>query len=182
MLVAKQVADLITYSRLLMAVVLVLDGLVAGAAGLPLAAFLLLLDWAGDILDGPLARRSRRKYRTWIGNHDLEVDMAFAIGLLLYMMLAGLVSPWLAGMYGIVWATYFWRAGLPRSMGMLFQAPIYAWFLWLALHQAPAYGIWLVALIALAVIVTWPKFPKEVVPGFLSGMREVVSRRRTPRV
>jgi hypothetical protein len=54
---------------------------------------------------------------------------------------------------------------------MLFQAPIYGWFIWITLRNAPSYGAVLVLWIVLVIIATWPKFPKEVVPGFLNGMR-----------
>jgi len=46
-------------------------------------------------MDGPISRRSRVIYHTWIGDHDLQVDMAVSVGLLLYMLAAGYVSWWL---------------------------------------------------------------------------------------
>ena len=56
---------------------------------------------------------------------------------------------------------------------MLFQAPIYAWFVWVAIREVPIVGMWLPVWIVVAVIVTWPKFPEIVVPGFLAGVRAV---------
>jgi len=61
-------------------------------------------------------------------------------------------------------------------MGMLFQAPIYGWFIYIALTYAPEAGWWLVAWILAAVVITWPRFPREVVPGFLKGMRDSLSQ------
>jgi phosphatidylglycerophosphate synthase len=173
MLVAKQVADAFTVARGLVALLLVLLGLTHGADGLPLAAWLMIAAWTSDSLDGPIARSSRIRYRTWVGDHDLEVDMAVAGGLLIYLLAAGYVDLRLAGIYLLIWALIFWRWGVPSALGMLVQAPIYGWFIWVAVRDAPAAGWWLVGWILLAVVLTWPRFPKEIVPGFLAGMREV---------
>lgn len=171
MLVAKQVADLITSARGLIALCLVWVGIVRGAAGLSLAAWLMLSDWIGDMLDGRVARRSRVQYRTWIGDHDLEVDMTVSLGLLVYLLQARFVNPWLAGAYVLVWVVYFWQQhGIPHSLGMLFQAPIYGWFIWVALNKAPLAGWIIVTFLALAIVLTWPYFPKVMVPGFLAGL------------
>jgi hypothetical protein len=171
MLVAKQVADLITSVRGLIAFCLVWLGVARGAGGLSLAAWLMLCDWIGDMLDGRIARRSRVQYRTWIGDHDLEVDMTVSLGLLAYLILAGFANPWLAGAYVLLWAVYFWgQGGIPHSQGMLFQAPIYGWFIWVALREAPPVGWRMVIFLALSIVATWPYFPKVMVPGFLAGL------------
>jgi hypothetical protein len=65
MIVAKQVANSITGARALIAACLVWLGIALEAAGLQLAAWLMIADWAGDMLDGRIARRSRVQYRTW---------------------------------------------------------------------------------------------------------------------
>jgi phosphatidylglycerophosphate synthase len=137
MLVAKQVADLITLSRGLLAFVLSGLGFLAGKEAIPLAACLLIFDWCGDMVDGPIARRSRVIYRTWIGDHDLQVDMAVSVGLLLYMLTAGYVSWWLGATYLIISAVFFLRLGVTPAPGMLFQAPIYFWFIWIVLKFTP---------------------------------------------
>jgi hypothetical protein len=56
-------------------------------------------------------------------------------------------------------------------MGMLFQAPIYAWFIYTSLHYTPSTGLWVIAWLLAVVVITWPRFPREVIPGFLSGMK-----------
>jgi len=169
MLVAKQVADLITLSRAMLPLVYIWVGLTKGAAGLPLAAMLLVYSWTSDILDDPVARRSRKFYHSWLGDHDLEVDMAASIGVLLYLLLSGYASPLFCAVYALFWVLVFWLWGIQRSAGMLFQAPLYGWLIWISLHDAFEFGVILVFWILCAVIVTWPRFPREVVPGFLSG-------------
>lgn len=176
MLVAKQVADLLTILRVFLAGVLVWLGFTQGEAGLPLAGWLLIASWTSDSLDGPLARRSRVRYQTWVGDHDLEIDMLVAAGLLIYMAAAGIVDQRVAALYLLIWILYIIRVGVPRSLGMLSQAPIYGWFIWTTLRQAPAIGWWLVGWILAMLVITWPKFPNEVIPGFLTGMREAMVR------
>lgn len=170
-MVAKQVADLLTFTRGLLLVIFPWLAVSGGRESLSLAVMLLIADWTGDILDGALARRSRIRYESWIGDHDLEIDMAVALGLLIYTMAAGYVQMTVGVIYILIWVMYFWRVGTPRQMGMLFQAPIYGWFIYVSLIYAPSAGFWLVAWILTAVILTWPRFPREVVPGFLSGMK-----------
>lgn len=179
MYTAKQVADLITYSRGLLCFVLVYLGIVQGAEALSTAAVIMLLAWMGDFLDGPIARRSRVQYQTWIGNHDLEVDMLVSVGLLAYLTASGYVSMLITGLYLLVWVIVFWKWGIQRSPGMLFQTPTYAWFLWVALRDARMYGLILVAWILAVVLITWPRFPQQVVPGFLNGFKALGKRSRS---
>jgi hypothetical protein len=171
MLVAKQVADLITFSRGLMSFILAGLGLLAGKDTLPLVAWIMIADWCGDMVDGPIARRSRIYYHTWIGDHDLQIDMTVSVGLLIYLLGAGYVSWWVGVIYLLVWALFFLKFGVLPAPGMLFQAPIYFWFILVTSRDAKGLGVLIIVLILAAVILTWPKFPRVVVPGFLDGMR-----------
>ncbi|MGB9521769.1 MAG: CDP-alcohol phosphatidyltransferase family protein, partial [Anaerolineales bacterium] len=99
MIVAKQIADLITFTRLAIGIFMIWLGIAQGADALPLVIWLMLTDWVGDFLDGNLARRSSRKYHTWIGDHDLFVDMSVAAGLLIYLIAAHLINPWIGWVY-----------------------------------------------------------------------------------
>jgi cardiolipin synthase len=178
MLVAKQVADLITTTRALLAFWLAWLGIAGGEASLPTVVWLLILNWTGDALDGTLARRSSRHYHTWIGDHDLEVDILVSVGLLFYMFGAGFVDIRLLGIYALICILIFWYWGFQRSLSMLVQAPIYGWFMWVSIQNDPSDGIWLVIWILAVVILTWPRFPNQIIPGFLTGMKEVVNLRR----
>ncbi len=177
MLVAKQVADLLTMMRASLFLVFAWLGMAYGPQGLPAAAWLLMLSWTSDVLDGPIARRSRLQYHTWLGDHDLEVDITASAGLLVYMLESNFVNWLLGGLYVIFWVWFFWRWGVQRSPGMLFQAPIYGWLIWISLLHATPIGIGILAWILAAVVITWPRFPKEIVPGFLNGMRAIKARR-----
>lgn len=175
-MVAKQVADLVTAARGLLVFIFPWLGLVQGDAALPWVGLLLVADWTGDCIDGPLARSSRIHSKSWIGDHDLEVDMAVAIGLTFYMLAAGFVDMVVGVAYLLLAGLYFRRFGVLRAPGMLFQAPVYAWFLYTALNAAPAVGWWMVAWILAAVVITWPRFPDEVIPEFLAGIRKTLER------
>lgn len=175
-MVAKQVADIITFLRSLLIIIFPWIALTEGSNSLPWAAALLTADWTADSLDGTLARHSSLKYHSWIGDHDLEVDMAVSLGLLLYLLISGFVKPTVAILYLLLWSFFFIRAGLPRSLGMLFQAPIYAWFIYMALLHHPLAGVLLCAWIMAAIVLTWPKAIDEIIPGFLAGMRQFLSQ------
>ena len=170
---AKRIADLITLSRVLLAFGLAWLGFTVGAASLPLAVWLMIADWTGDYFDGQIARRSKVYYHTWIGDHDLETDMLVSGGLLVYLAAAGFVEPWIAALYALAWALIFWRYGTPKALGMLAQAPIYGWFIWVALWTPPYAGWWIAAWIAAMIGITWPKFPKQIAPDFVNGMKQV---------
>lgn len=174
MVATKRIADIVTFGRLGLGIVLVWLGLSGGAQALPLAAWLMILAWTADSLDGPLARRSQVHYATWIGEHDLWVDMAVATGLLVFMLAGGFVDPSVAMVYLLIWALAFWRWGVPRELGEIYQAPIYAWFIYTALISAPSSGWLLIGWILIAVVITWPKFPRVIVPAFLEGMRQML--------
>ena len=173
MLVAKQVADFFTFIRVLLSPALILIGILEGSEGLPLAIGAMIASWTSDALDGPIARRSRVKYHTWLGDHDLEVDMAVSVGLMTYMLLAGFIDIQVIGVYILLWVLIFWRWGQMRSLGMLFQAPIYGYFIYSSMRIAPLAGSWMIGWIVAVTVITWPRFPREVVPGFLDGMRSV---------
>lgn len=176
MLVAKQVADLITLGRAMLAVLFVGLGMTQGAQGLPWAAWLLLLSWSSDLLDGAVARRSRVYYHTWIGDHDLQVDMAASAGLLVYLTLSGFIPLAACLAYVSAWALAYWRWRSTPALGMLFQAPIYAGLIALALLLATPHGLVMLAWIAAAIYITWPRFPQQVIPGFLQDMRSLWGR------
>lgn len=171
----KQLADFITGVRFSLAAFYVWLGLARGPAALPVAGWLLLANWTGDCLDGALARRSQPTRHTWLGDHDLQVDMLVASGLLAFLIVAGFLPVSWAGAYLLLWLIVFMALGIPRSLGMLAQAPVYGWFILTALRHAPVVGWSLVTWILVAVVVTWPRFPREVIPGFLGGLRDALA-------
>ena len=169
---AKLLADILTVSRLFLASAIIGLGFLQGAEALSVVVLLTIAAWTSDVLDGALARHSRVPRHTWIGEQDLFFDMVIGAALLVYLAAAGYVNIWLAGAYLGFSVLVFWRFGLTPALGKLFQAPTYAWFIIVALRDAPLIGLWLFAWIVIAVIATWPRFPRETIPGFLSEASE----------
>ena len=116
---AKQIADFVTLFRGLLGFGLVWLGLTEGAEGLQTAVFIMIAAWTGDALDGKIARRSENSYQSWIGDHDLEIDMAVSCGLLVYLITSGFVNIWLASLYVLLWTFILWRWSNLRVLGML---------------------------------------------------------------
>lgn len=170
---AKRIADTITAVRAVIALTLLWLGWEYGAESLPVVVWLMLIDWTGDSLDGAVARCNRPLYHSWVGDHDLGVDILVAAGLLGYLVYAGFVMPLVAGLYVLTWFLILWHWQMPRTLGMLCQAPVYGWFVVVAVYHMPTVGVWLLVWIIVAMSVTWPRFPQEIVPNFLAGMRHL---------
>ena len=178
MLATKQIADLFTYLRVFLAVALVYLGWAQGESALPLAIWIMIVSWTSDSLDGPLARRSKPRAYSWIGDHDLEVDMLVSLGLLIYMTFSGFVGLFPMGLYLLLSFFVFLHFGIERSLGMLFQAPIYGSFLVESMRISPATGSWMIGWIIAVLVITWPRFLEDVVPGFLQGIREIRAKQK----
>ena len=171
----KTLADMLTGVRFLMAIYLIWLGWQKGSEGIGSAALTLLAAWITDLLDGPLARRDPRGIHTWIGDHDLEVDVVVALGVWIYLTLAGFLSPWLAVAYVLAAAAVLWRLGsVQLTWGV--QALPYGLMIWTSWRLVPAYGLLLVAWLGLVVLATWPRFPRQTLPEFLHGVRKLWSR------
>lgn len=178
---SKQVADIITWSRTLLVPVFIWLGFAYGPDALPAVAVLMVVNLTADSIDGPLARRSPDSPQTWIGENDLAVDMFINAGVLGYMTAAGFI-PWqVTGLYALLWLLLFWWRGGAYVLGILFQLPIYVYFLYVLIRDAAPYALLFIGWILVAMIVSWPKFPKVMVPAFLNGVADMIHRRRHPR-
>jgi hypothetical protein len=168
----KTLADTLTGVRLLIALYLVWLGWHKGPDAIGSAGLALLAAWITDVLDGPLARCDPRDIRTWIGDRDLEADMAVALGVWIYLTLAGFLSLWLAGIYLVVAGVVLWRFGSDQ-LAWGIQALPYGAMIWTSWRLVPWCGLLLVVYCGLVIVVTWPRFPRHTVPEFLNGMRDL---------
>ena len=50
--------------------------------------------------------------------------------------------------------------------------------IWTALRLVPSHGFLLVTWIAVVLLATWPRFPQQVLPDFLNGMRALLQKLR----
>lgn len=165
----KYFADFLTLSRIAVAILIGGLGWLYGKDGWYLATLLLILSWTTDLLDGYFARRSGVSFNTWIGEHDLYFDMAIALGLLIYMSASGLVGTSISILYILGWLLLFTRFGIMSALGKLFQAPIYGWFIISTFFIEPLLGGMILVFLLIIIILTWPRFPKDTVPSFLTG-------------
>ena len=94
------IADLLTFSRILAAGVLVWLGLTEGASALPAAVLVVVLGWTTDQLDGWFARRSPTPTR--LKDSDFYVDLTFYAGILAYLALSRFFPAWLVAGFVIL--------------------------------------------------------------------------------
>ena len=168
----KYFADFLTGSRLLIAITLAWLGWTQDNDTWQLATFLLLYAWTSDVLDGVLARRSKVNFSTWIGTHDLYFDVVVAIGVLIFLSANGSVNPSVSIIYMLSWIMIFSRFGLISGLGKLFQAPIYGWFIFATFLSDPLLGGLIIIILLIMVVITWPRFPNDTIPSFLSGFED----------
>lgn len=170
-------ADLLTLLRASIALLLPWLGYRQGASSLPLAVYLMLIAWMSDFFDGAVARTQPETDISWLGKHDLQVDMGASAGLLLYLRGADFISTRFALGYVLVWTVIFWYYGFSKATGSLVQAPIYGGFLWVAGQMSPQASLWVLIWVSVLLLFTWRKFIYEVIPEFLGDMGEVLRRK-----
>ena len=144
--VEKVLADVLTFIRAVLAVIHHHTGGRAPCRGIGCRDATAAAAWITDFADGPLARSSGYEGSTWIGRHDIHIDVLIGLSLLAFLVLAGSINVYIALIYVLIWAVVFWRMGeLPKATGALFQGPIYILFGLLASNRS-AVGVWLGAL------------------------------------
>jgi phosphatidylglycerophosphate synthase len=145
---------------------------------LPVVTILILLNWTLDSIDGPLARRQKDAVVTWIGKHDLEIDLLITTAVLIYLTAAGTLSWPVTMVYLLIWAVIFWLKGILAILGVLYQLPIYIWFIITVFLEMPLLLLLMIAWPLLGMIVSWPKVPDVIVPELISGVTELFNKRR----
>ncbi len=174
---SKQLADLITFTRTLLIPSIIWLGFSMGIKSLLIVTLLILLNWTLDSIDGPLARRRKDAVVTWIGKHDLEIDLLITTSVLIYMTAAGLVNWPVTVVYLLIWAVIFWLKGILAILGVIYQLPIYVWFLITILLEMPQLLLIMIVWPLLAIIVSWPKVPNVIVPDLIRGVAELFNKR-----
>jgi len=174
----KTIADALTALRFLLGIRLAVLGLRGGSEALAAASLTLLVAWATDVIDGPLARSSKPPKDTWLGKKDLEADLTVALGTWCYLAFSGFVSLWLAFAFVLLAAVAFWQTGVIQVAWFAQSIP-YGAMIWTALRFAPPFGLILILWLAAVVVVTWPRLPKKILPEFFAGLAELWGRLRT---
>lgn len=170
----RNLADLLTLSRVLLALGLVLLGVRVGASALPAAVVVVILSWFTDLLDGPLARRDTVSAVTWVGQHDTEADLSTSLGVVAYLVLSGYVAGWLGALMSaatlVVWVFH------SRQLAWPLYATPYGILLFVALRTAPVVG-WLAIIYLLVTLATrWPRLRREYLPEFFQAVSGLLER------
>jgi len=155
MLWQKRVADLLTFSRVFLALAVVWVAVQSGRDGIEVALALLIVAATFDTLDGYFARQSGAARQTWIGAHDLEFDVIFSTSLLVYLVLADFVPALLGAAHLLFW---MWvcrqQDEIPNSYAILYQAPLYAGIALAAAKNDPSVllsvGVWVAVMFVFA--------------------------------
>lgn len=134
-------ADLLTFSRLGVAVWLIWLGAAQGRAALPSAVIVTLAAWLGDSLDGWFARRADRPTR--LGAYDFVFDVILTWSALIYITLSGFLPVWLTALYTLL-AGVVVAAFQRKTVMVLFMRPVDVTCGMVVLTQAPREG-WLLA-------------------------------------
>lgn len=168
---AKTMADILTATRLLLAIFILLLGLLVGREALGTVMMVHLLAWTTDILDGRLARRDTSGKSTWWDDKDFPIDALLVLALFLYLALSGFILPGFSIIYlslAIILVSRF----RSQQVAMSFMAPILALTLYLAFHNVPTWGFTTVVWCIVALVTGWPRFV-YVVENFIEGMRDL---------
>lgn len=168
----KLLADSLTLSRFLIGFWIGFIGLSQGRMGLPSAILWLIIAWFTDILDGFFARISKVNYQTWIGAHDLYADMTVSFGVLLYLTFSRFISVFISIIFLIITLLGLW-AFPSEQLAQGFQAIPYAIMIYTAFRNLFNYGVLIITYLIFLIVITWPRFPKEKIPEFLNGMKNL---------
>lgn len=168
----RKLPDLLTLSRGLIAVAILLLGFV-GPGALAVVILLTILGWTTDIFDGRIARKYH-KPPTWIGEREFLFDMVMVLSGLCYFVMAGFINELLALIYVVIAAACI-ALFRSKTITMSFATPLVALPLIVASFKAPlaalVYLIWIVGALAL----DWSRF-KGVVKEFLENAKKLAHR------
>lgn len=174
MLLLKTIANTLTIFRFLIGFIIVFISNFQKKLGLKSVIFWLITAWITDILDGFLARTSKAP-EDWIGKHDLYADMTVSASVLYYLTLSDFISLNFAITFLIISILLLWRFK-SKAIADGVQAVPYGLIIYTSFKHQPIYGYLIVTYLLLIIVITWPRFPKEKVPEFINGIKELFKR------
>lgn len=167
----RLLADLLTLSRVVLSLLIILLGTQAKFVTLPQVVLVVLVAWLTDLFDGPLARQDTHHPITIIGEHDAEADLTTSIGVTVYLALAGYI-PAAGALIFLLILTWVWFWHSHQLAWPLYALP-YAFLLILALHETPAYGRLMGTYILAMLVISWPRLNSEFLPEFFEAVQSV---------
>jgi hypothetical protein len=175
----KSFADLLTSIRALIVPILIWLGFNQGESALNTIVLLMLISWISDYFDGLFARKHPFEKQTWIGAHDLQIDVLVGSSLLIYLTVSGFVAINIAMLYLVGWWLFFLIRGMPKSYGAVFQAPIYLFLLWLAWQLNSWALIYVITWLVGNILYNWRRLFATLIPEFFAGLRGFRKRRNS---
>lgn len=168
----QAVADVLTASRVALAVLFPLAGLVYGEGALSFVIVGIIVGWTTDVIDGPIAHLATSHHDTWWSKHDFSADMLMVFGSFLYMTEIGIIPWWIAILYSIFGGAIIYHFSL-KGVTMSLATPLVALPLIVALYRTPFLGKLFLLWIVLALVLDWPRF-RVVVREFIEDMGEAL--------
>ncbi len=171
----NQLADLLTGIRFSLGLALIYLGLFQYQLLNPTRlAFLLIISWTTDILDGNLARSGGQPGITWLGRHDLTADLVMESGIALFLVKNGSMDLYLLlSAVAIGWFLWHWTDSF--SWFQIVMALVYGAFLWQVLMYDPLAAGYIFLWLLLVVIFDYQRV-KGAVRDFLQGLQAPVPR------
>lgn len=170
----KTIANTLTIFRFFIGFIIAFIGNTQKKLGLKAVIIWLLTAWLTDILDGFLARASKAP-EDWIGKHDLYADMTVSLGVLYYLTYSGFISIKFTFLFLIISMILLWYFK-SKSLADGIQAIPYGLIIYTSFKNEPFYGFLIVVYLIFLIIITWPRFPKEKVPEFINGIKELFKK------
>ncbi len=159
-------ADALTSLRVVAALA---AGVAATQGRLTLAAAWVVLGWATDSLDGPLARRAARPTR--LAPYDPHADALLGVAVAAGVAIGGRAPIWPAALAIVLWVMLAWSTNL--AAGMLAQAVGFATFLAVAGRDDRTALVVTLTGIAAVTAVHGRRLLSEMVPKFFAEVARV---------
>ena len=170
----RPLADLLTAGRVLLAIYLAALGVARGAEAVPAAVLTVIVSWLTDLVDGPLARWDPDPRISWVGEHDAEADLTTSLGVTVFLVLSGYLSPWIAAVLVavllLVWILHSHQLAWP-----LYALP-YVFLGVVAFREAPLFCWLAIGYLAATLAVRWPRLRQEFLPEFFEALASVLAR------
>ena len=166
------IPDVLTSSRGVMAIFILLLGVLKGDEALPIVVLLIIACWVTDVLDGKLARQSKEPTR--LGNLDPIVDWVLSVSVAFCMVLWKYIPllPVLIIIGVVTLSTRLFHFTAPRKFFIGLGYGVFFCFVW---KNNPWWAMALVGGLVLLIILNPPRL-KQLVKGFLCEVAEFIRR------
>ena len=165
----KMIADVLTLTRLSIALLIILVGISWGHKGLSTALLLLLLGWMTDTVDGQLARKDTESKDSWIGDNDLIVDVLLALSIMIFFSIGGIIPLWIA-VFCLIYLIMITLVLRSWTLYVIFIGFSYGTSILVSLLYSPRFFYVFLLYIAIILLTTW-NHCWENIQAFFAGFK-----------